>query len=181
MYLCLSARLAVGRSRVMSQGAPLAVLKIHLNLNEPTHEDAAAPIGLLAQGPLLAVLSSSRGGPSPLRKSNVGHEVRLVRKGLRKAGVCRLDRAASEISFMTSEKREHITANAKFEELEMGYASFDEQGRGIRIAAFTEKPDLHVSFALSCEEALKLAAQIKERAETRMSIRDRVSSEKTGE
>jgi len=77
MYLCLSARLAVEHSRVMSQGVPLGALKIHLNL-KLIHENAAASTGVLAQRALLAVLSPSRRGPSPLWKSNVGNEVRLV-------------------------------------------------------------------------------------------------------
>src|SRR4029077_15864273 len=61
-------------------------------------------MGLLAQGPLLAVLSPPRGGPSSLRKSHVGHEVRMVRKRLRKSGVYWLDRATPETAFMTTMK-----------------------------------------------------------------------------
>lgn len=64
-------------------------------------------------------------------------------------------------------ERDPILANAKFGELQMGYASFDEQGRGIRIAAFTEKPDLHISFALPIDQAEILAKEILERSAAR--------------
>lgn len=72
---------------------------------------------------------------------------------------------------MSRTKVDPVVANAKFGQLEMGYASFDETGDGIRIAAFTEKPDLHISFALPLEEAIKLGKEIVERAEKRLEIR----------
>lgn len=74
------------------------------------------------------------------------------------------------------EKDEPILANAKFGELEFAYASYDEQGKGIRIAAATEKPDLHVSFALSIDQAEALAKEILERAAARRASQARFAS-----